>query len=227
MSAIAAGMVHNMALTDDGALFYWVSADPDLRCQQVLLLTVLVTLLILIKSNSISKSFFHLQLFSLCGKNVVSISAGKYWSAVVTATGDIYMWDGKKGKDKPPALTRLSGVKKATTVSVGETHLLIVSSIYHPIYPENQAKILEKQKCQDDVEEFDENFMFGDVEESTHSSSTVVKSDSDKRLVPSLKFLCEKVAAESLVEPRNALQMLEITDSLGADNLKKHCEVFS
>lgn len=32
---IAAGMVHSMALTDDGAIFYWVSADPDLRCQQV------------------------------------------------------------------------------------------------------------------------------------------------------------------------------------------------
>lgn len=33
--AIAAGMVHSLALTDDGTLFYWVSSDPDLRCQQV------------------------------------------------------------------------------------------------------------------------------------------------------------------------------------------------
>lgn len=33
--SIAAGMVYSMALTDDGALFYWVSSDPDLRCQQV------------------------------------------------------------------------------------------------------------------------------------------------------------------------------------------------
>lgn len=36
MAAIAAGMVHSLALADDGALFYWMSADPDLRCQQVL-----------------------------------------------------------------------------------------------------------------------------------------------------------------------------------------------
>lgn len=36
VTAIAAGMVHSLALTDDGALFYWVSADPDLKCQQVL-----------------------------------------------------------------------------------------------------------------------------------------------------------------------------------------------
>lgn len=33
--SIAAGMVHSLALTEDGALFYWVSSDPDLKCQQV------------------------------------------------------------------------------------------------------------------------------------------------------------------------------------------------
>lgn len=33
--SIAAGMTHSMALTHDGALFYWVSSDPDNRCQQV------------------------------------------------------------------------------------------------------------------------------------------------------------------------------------------------
>ena len=37
VGAIAAGVTHSMALTDDGALFYWVSSDPSLRCQQVLL----------------------------------------------------------------------------------------------------------------------------------------------------------------------------------------------
>lgn len=35
--SIAAGMVHSMALTKDGALFYWGSSDPNLRCQQVLI----------------------------------------------------------------------------------------------------------------------------------------------------------------------------------------------
>lgn len=33
--SIAAGMTHSSALTEDGALFYWVSSDPDLRCEQV------------------------------------------------------------------------------------------------------------------------------------------------------------------------------------------------
>ncbi|TYI76769.1 hypothetical protein E1A91_D06G099900v1 [Gossypium mustelinum] len=54
-------MVHSMAITEDGALLYWVSSDPHLRCQ---------------------------QLYSLCEKTIVSISAGKYWAATATAIGD-------------------------------------------------------------------------------------------------------------------------------------------
>jgi inhibitor of Bruton tyrosine kinase len=46
--SVAAGVVHTTALTDDGALFFWVSSDPDLRCQQV-------------------TSFFDLNLFDRVG----------------------------------------------------------------------------------------------------------------------------------------------------------------
>lgn len=38
--AIAAGMTHSMALMDDGALFFWVSSDPDLHCQQVYVMSL-------------------------------------------------------------------------------------------------------------------------------------------------------------------------------------------
>ncbi|KAJ8771751.1 hypothetical protein K2173_026928 [Erythroxylum novogranatense] len=198
VSAIAAGMVHSLALTDDGALFYWVSADADLRCQ---------------------------QLYSLCGKSVVSISAGKYWSAVVTASGDVYMWDGKKDKDKLPIPTRVHGVKRATSVSVGETHLLILSSVYHPKYSPNVTKTSQIKKLQVGEEaELDEDLMFNDMV-SNHALSTSQNDNCwHQPAPPSLKALCEKVAAESLVEPRNAVQMLEIADSLGADDLRKHCE---
>ncbi|KAJ4721275.1 ankyrin repeat family protein / regulator of chromosome condensation (RCC1) family protein [Melia azedarach] len=195
--AIAAGMIHSVALTDDGALFYWASSDPDLRCQ---------------------------QLYSMCGRNVVSISAGKYWTAAVTATGDVYMWDGKKSKESPPLITHLNGVKRATSVSVGETHLLVVGSLYHPIYPPNAAKNPQKLKSiGNDLEDFDEDFMFNDIE-SNKMLSTLEKDNSGCRQVPSLKSLCEKVAAECMVEPRNSLQLLEIADSLGAEDLRKHCE---
>nr|GMC95629.1 Inhibitor of Bruton tyrosine kinase [Ipomoea batatas] len=196
--AIAAGTMHSIVLIDDGALFYWVSADPDLQCR---------------------------QLYSFCGRDLVSISAGKYWTAAVTVTGDVYMWDGKKDKDKPPSVTRLHGVKKATTVSVGETHLLIISSLYHPVYPSNTMndplKLKSRIKCE--IDELDEGFMFDD-RESNEVLSTVHKEDEKNNCVPSLKSLCEKLAAEYLVEPRSAIQLLEIADSLGADDLRKHCE---
>ncbi|KAH6802551.1 ankyrin repeat family protein / regulator of chromosome condensation family protein [Perilla frutescens var. frutescens] len=206
--AIAAGMTHSIALTDDGALFYWSSSDPDLQCR---------------------------QLHSLCGKGIVSISAGKYWTAAVTVTGDIYMWDGKKGKDAPTTPTRLHGVKKAASVSVGETHLLIVSSLYHPCYIPHIADGSQKQKVQGELDELCEGFMFDDVEYEDVLSNMQKDDIENPELpgsrnsyktpsVPSLKSLCEKLAAEHLVEPRNAIQLLEIADSLGAHDLKGHCE---
>ncbi|KAL5547330.1 hypothetical protein UlMin_007017 [Ulmus minor] len=198
VSAIAAGMVHSWALTDDGALFYWVSSDPDLRCQ---------------------------QLYSLCGQNVVNISAGKYWTAAVTATGDVYMWDGKKGKDKPPVATRLHSVKRGRSVSVGETHLLIIGSLYHPAYSLNAVKNPQRQKsnARDELDELDDDLMSNDME-SCIPVPTTENEDTEKMVVPSLMSLCEKVAAENIVEPRNAIQLLEIADTLGADDLRKYCE---
>lgn len=168
-----------------------------------------------------------LQLFCFNSKKIVSISSGKYWNSAVTCTGDVYMWDAKKSKDKPPAITRLHGVKRATLASVGETHLLVVGSIYHPPYPANNVNDSQMPKINEDteLEELDEGFMFDDAE-STSKPFSLEKKNGDKKLVPSLKSLCEKVAAECLVEPRSSLQMLEIADALGADDLRKHCEVY-
>lgn len=196
--SITAGNTHSMALTEDGTLFYWMSSDPDLHCQ---------------------------QLFSLCGTNVACISAGKYWTAAVTVTGDVYMWDGKKGKEKPPTLTRLHGVKKATSVSVGETHLLIISSLYHPGYPpsmSNNHSIL-KQKMKTDADELNEGFMFDEIE-SEEVPIISEKDNAKNKTAPTLKSLCETVTAKHLLEPRNAIQLLEISDSLGAEDLRNHCE---
>ncbi|XP_027357725.1 uncharacterized protein LOC113867015 isoform X2 [Abrus precatorius] len=195
--SIAAGMVHSMALTDDGALFYWVSSDPELKCQ---------------------------QLYTMCGRNMVSISSGKYWTAAATDTGDVYMWD-EKCKDKPLVAPRLYGVKRATSVSVGETHILIVASLYHPVYPLNTIENSQKHKLnkRDDMEELDEDILFEELE-SSRGISAIQTDTFGQRSIPSLKSLCEKVAAVCMVEPRNAIQLLEIADSLGADDLKKYCE---
>lgn len=147
------------------------------------------------------------------------------------------MWDGKKVKDAPPALTRLHGVKKATSVSVGETHLLIVTTLYHPGFLPSVVGSAQKLKVQDELDELHEGFAFSDLE-SEEISSTVEKVEttncavpssrnySVNRTAPSLKSFCEKMAAEHLVEPQNPIQLLEIADSLGADDLRKHCEVY-
>lgn len=157
---------------------------------------------------------------------MVSISAGKYWIAAATSTGDIYMWDAKQGKHEKPTMNRLHGVKRATSISVGETHLLIVSSLYHPVYPCNLVNdpLQQKLKVGDEFDELEEDFMFGDVE-SNSTLSDLPKGNVGNRQIPSLKSLCEKVAAENLVEPRNAIQVLEIADSMGADDLRQYCEV--
>lgn len=155
----------------------------------------------------------------------MNISAGKYWSAAVTATGDVFMWDGKKEKDKPPVPTRLHGLKKATSVSVGETHLLIVASLFHPAYVSSARENSQEVKVNggNQLEELDEDIFLDDVKSDDALPSE--SNDAEHRPIPSLKSLCEKAAAECLVEPRNAIQLLEIADSLDADGLRKHCEV--
>lgn len=155
---------------------------------------------------------------------MVSVSAGKYWTAGVTESGDVYMWDGKRRKDEPPVMTRLHGVKRATSVSVGETHLLVISSLYHPPYCLGAPDTHVKAKLSDDLSELDEDFAYNSIENDEMESS-LLKGSIESKQVPSLKSLCEKVAAEHLVEPRSALQLLEIADSLEAHDLKKHCEV--
>ncbi|PHU30013.1 hypothetical protein BC332_02106 [Capsicum chinense] len=113
--AIAVGATHSMALTEDGTLFYWVSSDPDLRCQ-------------------------HILAACLCS----CISAGKYWTAAVTVTEEV----------------------------------LLVSE----------------------------------------------KDNVKNKTAQPLKSLYETATAEHLLEPRNAIQLLEISNSLGAEDLRKHCE---
>lgn len=33
--AVAAGTTHSTVVSEDGLIFYWVSADPNVRCHQV------------------------------------------------------------------------------------------------------------------------------------------------------------------------------------------------
>jgi inhibitor of Bruton tyrosine kinase len=160
----------------------------------------------------------------MCGRNIVNISAGKYWTAVATSTGDVFMWDAKKRKDETPIFTRVHGVKRATFVCVGETHMLVLSSIYHPEYPPKPKSqgLKSMLEWNGGTEELGEDILFDDVQPNSGLSGS---SGEMSKGVPSLKSLCEKVAVEYLLEPKNSIQLLEIADSLEAKELKKHCEV--
>lgn len=100
--AICAGAAHSSALTSTGVVLSWRSADPALQVQEIG--------------------------GALAGKRVVSISAGKYRTAAVTAEGDVYMWEGRA--DFFPAEGRAagSGSKKGTSPTmrarIGKEQLL-------------------------------------------------------------------------------------------------------
>lgn len=154
----------------------------------------------------------------------MSISAGKYWTVAATKMGDVYMLDGKRYKDETPIPTRLNGIKNATSASIGETHLLVVCALYHPPYLSGLGVDAQEPKLKpaDELEEFDADFMFDDPQPASEMGEDELTS----KPIPTLKSLCEKVAAEVLVEPRNAIHLLEIADSLEANDLRAHCEVF-
>lgn len=155
----------------------------------------------------------------------MAVAAGKYRTAVATSTGSVYAWDGEGSKaDVPPAPVRVYGIKHATGLSVGETHSLAVAALYVPVYSTKPViepiavtkGILEGQDPTDETAEVEED--------AGILPSTGLNAGSDDE-VPTLKDLCQKVIAESIVEPKNSLQLLEFADSLGADHLRRHCEV--
>lgn len=106
--AIAAGAAHSSALTVGGIVLTWRSADPNLMVQEV-------------SGN-------------LAGKRAVSISAGKYRTAVVTDEGDVYMWEGRS--DFFPAEGRRpgSGSKKPSSSIKGRP-------ILRPPMPPNNSVV--------------------------------------------------------------------------------------
>lgn len=161
----------------------------------------------------------------MSGHQAVAVAAGKYRTAVATTTGNVYAWDGEGSKaDVRPSPVRVHGAKHVTRLSVGETHSLAVASLYAPTYSTNPvSELLAVPKATREGEESaDED---AEVEESGTIGAAAPSRVYDG--VPSLKDLCQKVVTESIVEPKNALQVLEFADSLGADHLKRYCEVTS
>ncbi|KAK3242147.1 hypothetical protein CYMTET_48143 [Cymbomonas tetramitiformis] len=89
----AAGGAHTVAITKCGAALYWASGDAQLRCLPVL---------------------------ALLGKCAITAAAGKTRSAVVTAEGDVYMWEGAAALASCGGLERIpSGTSPMLATSPG------------------------------------------------------------------------------------------------------------
>ncbi|CAK9191892.1 unnamed protein product [Sphagnum troendelagicum] len=199
VSAIAAGMVHSTAITEDGLIFYWMSGDPNLHTH---------------------------QLISMTGHQAVAVAAGKFRTAVATSAGSIYAWDGEGIKgDSSPVPVRVHGIKHATSVSVGESHSLSIAALYVPIYSSKEVvePLVKGKGLLDGEESLDEDF---DMDDNLGCPEPmgIITGPAATEGVPSLKDLCQKVIAEAVLEPKNALQLLEVADGLGADHLRRHCE---
>ncbi|KAL2643085.1 hypothetical protein R1flu_010672 [Riccia fluitans] len=200
MVVISAGATHSTALSEDGLIFYWFSADPHLRCRQLL---------------------------SMAAHQAVAVSCGKYRTGVVTSTGDVYTWDGENAKaETVPVPVRVHGIKHATLLSVGENHSVVGAAFVIPDYPPGvQTKSTTPfQRSRSGSDEIDIGSESEDDRETSSPPHALTDVNLGSRSVPSLKDLCQRVIAQQVVEPKNALQLLEFADSLGADLLRKHCE---
>lgn len=196
--AVAAGATHSTAVSEDGLIFYWFSADPNVRCH---------------------------QLMPLAGHQALAVAAGKYRTAVVTVLGDIYAWDGEKAKDNTsPVPFRVHSIKRTTLVAVGENHSLAVAAVYTPSLQAREAVEVcpqaerESDDLEEDLELEEMGMSFPTTSEPRNESSRLPREP------PTLKELCENVISQHVVECKNALQLLEVADSIGASKLRKHCE---
>jgi hypothetical protein len=166
----------------------------------------------------------------MAAHHAVGVAAGKFRTAIVTSFGDIYAWDGEKMKTETPVPVHIQGIKHACNISVGENHSLAIASVYTPKFPP-QLMTAQLYTSSDnsvkDLDDSDEVFDFDAAMAIDHSERN--ESCADLRMLPveppSLKELCENVVCQQIVEPKNALQILEVADSLGASKLRKHCEV--
>ncbi|BBN02425.1 inhibitor of Bruton tyrosine kinase [Marchantia polymorpha subsp. ruderalis] len=199
MVAISAGTTHSTALSEDGLVYYWFSADPHLRCR---------------------------QLSSMAAHQSVALSSGKYRTGLVTSTGDVYIWDGEDAKaESLPVPHRVHGIKHATHLSVGENHSVVGAAFVMPDYPVDvcTTSLTSAQPTRSVEEDIDVDSEGEDLENLSPRKAAIGFSSVSKS-APSLKNLCQRVIAQQVVEPKNALQLLEFADSLGADLLRRHCE---
>ncbi|KAK1297300.1 Ultraviolet-B receptor UVR8 [Acorus calamus] len=221
---VAAANKHSAAVSETGEVFTWgCNKEGQLGYGT---------------SNSAS-NYTPRVVESLKGKVFREVSAAKYHTIVVGADGEVYTWGHrlvtpkrvviarniKKNGSAPLKFHRLEKLH-VISVAAGTIHSTALTEdgiLFYWVSSDPDLKCQQKCEVGDDLDELDEELMFNDVQIVTRTTTAQIDGSGDK-CVPSLKSLCEKVAAETLVEPRNAIQLLELADTLEANDLKMHCE---
>jgi hypothetical protein len=153
------------------------------------------------------------QLKALAAHHAVSVSAGKHRTAVITSLGTVFAWDG--ARDQKPDPLRIPNLKQTTHIAVGESHSVAVATVWIPPFPLQNTQPQEVSARDSDFAG-DEN----SDEELEGGLGKVVVAAGRVPWQGSLKSLCQREIAHSIVEAKNVLQMVELADALEADELK-------
>jgi hypothetical protein len=154
------------------------------------------------------------QLKALAAHHAVSVSAGKHRTAVITSLGTVFAWDG--ARDQKPDPLRIPNLKQTTHIAVGESHSVAVATVWIPPFP-LQTTQPQEVSARDSDFAGDEN---SDEELEVGMLGKVVVAAGRAPGQGSLKSLCQREIAHSIVEAKNVLQMVELADALEADELK-------
>lgn len=131
---------------------------------------------------------------------------------MVTSLGTVFAWDG--ARDQKPEPLRIPNLKQTTQIAVGESHSVAVATLWIPPFPIRTAPQQTVAQLERDGEESDE-----ELERAVN-----VPGGEAAEARGSLKDLCEREIARSIVEAKNVLQMTELADALEAEELKAYCQ---
>lgn len=208
---IAAGAMQSCCLTSTGVVLCWNSASPRTGVKEI---------------NG-----------KLSGKKAISIAAGKSLLAATTSDGRVYTWE----NDGQPEVVH--GMKNASLVAVGERHVLGLQkwnaghvmtsrdsgSDSVSLGSESGMTMMSSQVSLCSDLDFDDNSFqcLAPIKprKGTRSglkSATVLQQRHDSAL-QSLQRICEKSVARHVLDPRTAVGLFRVADTIGAQFLKDCC----
>ena len=228
---VSAADVHSCCLTRAGVILCWHSADPGLRPLEVgyALSGKRVVFITAGKTRTLA----------VTDKGDVYAWEGK--------PGSGFQHKGPGYELEAIVPERVEGLKRVTLGAVGEKHTLALQSWMAPRFLKNIEPLGQKSSAevgsaaegdnssQDDSQDDSCDGLWEAAADQFAGSKAPVQPRSSASdagaaptllkqvVIPSLQELCQQVVAETVVAPRNSLQILGYADSVHAISLRTHC----